>query len=140
MSISNSKPTVILADDHGAMLVRTQQILADEFRILATASDGLQAVRAAVKSPPDILVLDIGMPGLDGIQVGREIRRLGFDCKIVFLTVQEDDDYVDAARSLNASYVLKPRMHTDLLTAIEETLAGRIFVSPFSAVESTRPA
>src|SRR5215467_2522877 len=137
---TNSKPTVILADDHDAMLVRTQQLLVDDFDILATASDGLQAVRAAIQHTPNLLVLDIGMPGLDGIQVGREVRRLGLDCKIVFLTVQEDDDYVDAARFLNASYVLKPRMHTDLLTAIEETLAGRLFVSPFAAVESTRQA
>jgi DNA-binding NarL/FixJ family response regulator len=78
------------------------------------------------------LVLDIAMPGLDGIQAAREVRRLTLAARLIFLTVQEDADYMRAAHDLGASYVLKHRMHIDLPVAMKEALAGRMFVSPRS--------
>jgi len=69
------------------------------------------------------------MPGTDGIQAAHQLKRLGSTSKVVFLTVQDDSDYVDAATAMGASYVLKPRMYSDLLTATREALAGRLFFS-----------
>ena len=132
------KPTVVLADDHPRVLSTVGEILASEFDILAGVSDGIKVVQAALKYKPDILVLDIAMPGLDGIQAAREVRRLTLPARFVFLTIQEDADYLRAAHDLGASYVLKHRMHIDLRVAIREALAGRMFVSPRSL--STSPA
>lgn len=128
------RPTVVLADDHPRVLSRVGEILANEFDVLAGVSDGIKVVQAALKYKPDILVLDIAMPGLDGIQAAREVRRLTLPARLIFLTVQEDPDYVRVAHDLGASYVLKHRMHIDLAYAIKETLAGRMFVSPGSVL------
>jgi DNA-binding NarL/FixJ family response regulator len=132
----NHRPTVVLADDHIGILKRVSGFLAEEFNIVATVSDGIKAIQAAEKLRPDILVLDIGMPGIDGINAAREIKRLGIVSKLIFLTVQEDDDYIRTARAIGACYVVKCRMHVDLRSAIQEALAGRIFCSPLSSVVS----
>jgi DNA-binding NarL/FixJ family response regulator len=134
MAPSNGRPTVVLADDHEGVLSRVREILSTDFTILAAVNDGSEVPLVALKHKPDILVLDIAMPGLDGIQAAREVRRLALPSKLIFLTVQEDADYVQAAQALGASYVLKPRMHIDLPLAIQESLAGRMFVSPLSVL------
>jgi len=124
------RPTVVLADDHPRVLSRVGELLANECNVVAGVSDGIKVVQAALQYQPDIVVLDIGMPGLDGIQAAREVRRLTLRARLIFLTVQEDADYIRAARELGASYVVKRRMHIDLLLAVKEALAGRMFVSP----------
>jgi len=100
---------------------------------VAAVNDGAGAVQAAVDFTPDVVILDIAMPGVDGIHAARQMKQLGLTAKVIFLTVHEDADYVRAARAIGASYVRKPRMHVDLLLAIKEALAGRIFVSPSSS-------
>jgi DNA-binding NarL/FixJ family response regulator len=137
MALLKSKPTLILADDHDGVLRRVKELLANEFNVVAALSKGTDIANATLKYKPDILVLDISMPGLNGIQAGREIRRLGISAKLIFLTVQEDPDYVQAARGLQASYVLKRRMLVDLPLAIQEALAGRIFVSPLPVLPAS---
>lgn len=123
------KPTVVIADDHNGILTVASMLLGGEFDILATVGDGMKAIEAVADLKPDVLVLDIGMPGTNGIQAARQLKQLGFTPKVVFLTVQEDADCVEAACSMGASYVLKPRMYSDLLAAIKEALAGRLFFS-----------
>jgi DNA-binding NarL/FixJ family response regulator len=123
------RPTVILADDHDGILTVASTLLTGEFEIVATAADGASAVNAAVKLRPDLVILDVVMPGTGGIQAARQLQELGLTLGVVFLTVQEDTDYVDAAWKMGASYVLKPRMYSDLVTAVRETLAGRTFFS-----------
>jgi DNA-binding NarL/FixJ family response regulator len=130
----SDRPTVVLADDHEGILRSVCEILGDGFQIVATVRDGIKAVEAAIDLQPDILVLDIAMPGLDGMRAAMEVKRLGLWSKLIFLTVQEDHDYVQAAHSMGASYVLKARMHIDLPVAMREALAGRTFVSPFSSL------
>jgi len=125
--------TVVLADDHDGIIRKVSDLLTSEFNVVAAVSDGTKAVQAALEFKPDIFILDICMPGLDGIQVAREIKRLGLSGKCVFLTIQEDADYIEAARAIGASYVVKSRMHADLQLALEETLAGRTFISQRSA-------
>jgi DNA-binding NarL/FixJ family response regulator len=123
------RPTVIVADDHPGILTVASMLLTGEFEIIATLADGATAVEAIAKLRPDIVILDIEMPGTDGIEAARQLKERGLTAKVIFLTVQDDSDYVDAACAMGASYVLKPRMYSDLLTAIKEAMAGRLFFS-----------
>jgi DNA-binding NarL/FixJ family response regulator len=125
----NPCPTVLLADDHVRVLASAKHLLETHLRVVATVTNGVAALEAVQTLQPDLVVLDIEMPGMDGIQVAKEIRRLGLPAKIVFLTVYCDDDYIAAARIHANGYVLKSRMGSDLRTAIDEALSGRFFVS-----------
>lgn len=129
MATSFRKPTVVLADDHGRVLSEVTMLLREDFEVVATVGDGAKAVQAVADLKPDVVVLDIGMPGTDGIQAARRLRDLGATSKVVFLTVQQDDGCVEAANAIGACYVLKARMYSDLSTAIAEALAGRLFFS-----------
>ncbi len=122
---------VILADDHADFLAAAARLLEGEFEIVATVSDGQSAVEESTRLEPDLLVLDIGMPALNGIEAARQLRADGSHAKIVFLTVHDDSDYVRAAQAVGAvGYVVKPRLASDLRNALNEALAGRSFVSP----------
>jgi DNA-binding NarL/FixJ family response regulator len=105
--------------------------LQNGFDVVATVANGALAVRTVEDLQPDIVVLDIAMPVMGGMEAAREIRRMGLSTRIIFLSIQQDRDYIDAAVEMGASYVLKSRMKSDLLMAIDETLAGREFVSLF---------
>jgi len=133
MAVSNGKPTIVLADDHSGMLSKVSEVLGEDFTIVAKVGDGRASIEAAIEFVPDILILDIAMPNMDGIQAAREIQRRQLKSKIIFLTVQEDADYVQTAHEMGASFVLKPKLHTDLLIAIKEVLRGKRFVSRLSA-------
>jgi DNA-binding NarL/FixJ family response regulator len=126
MSDSKQKPTIVIADDHAAILRKASEILQQEFAVQAEASDGISALKAVTELNPAVLILDIAMPGLDGIQVARRVRELGIGSNIVFLTVQDEPE---CAAHFGASFVLKPRMHAELSFAVREALAGRRFVS-----------
>lgn len=134
MATLSKKPSVVLADDHHGMMKKIVEILGQDVLIVCEASDGMSAIEAALKYNPDILVLDITMPKCNGLQAAYEVRRRGSACKIIFLTVQEDIDYVEAAAGIGAGYVLKAKMCTDLPLAIRKTLSGGIFISAFPKV------
>lgn len=122
---------VLLADDSPSMLQAARRILEPEFEVVGTVDDG-QAVLEATKSlNPDVLVLDISMGVMSGLEAARLLRRIGSTAKIVFLTVHNDQDFVEEAFSAGAvGYVIKPRLGTDLLVAVREALIGHRFVSP----------
>ena len=120
---------VLLADDHTRVLTYTAQLLTPDYHIVATATDGLLAVKAASQFKPGVAVLDIEMPGLDGIRAAQEMRRLELEARIIFLTIYDEEDYIIAARKYGNGYVLKSRMATDLCRAIAECLSGRFFLS-----------
>jgi two-component system nitrate/nitrite response regulator NarL len=120
---------VLLADDHARVLAAATQLLNTSYRILATVADGLRALESVEQLNPDIVILDIGMPKLDGMETARILRQSGCRAKIIFLTVLDDDAHIAAARSYGDGYVLKSRMYSDLPRAIEEALAGGFFVS-----------
>lgn len=134
--INLRRPTLVLADDHPRTLAATSQLMQKEYEVLATVSDGLSALDAIRRFAPDLAVLDIAMPGSDGFEVARRIRELAIPTSIIFLTISEDWDYALAATRLGASYVLKRRIYTDLISAMQETLAGRLFLSPISGPKS----
>lgn len=122
---------ILVADDHAGILERVSRLLDSHFEVVATVQDGLTAVDLTARLKPDLVLLDIIMPVMDGIQAAQEMRRRGSDAKVVFLTVQQDEEYVAAAFESGATaYVFKSRMHSDLVWAIDRALAGKMFVSP----------
>ncbi len=124
---------VLLADDHEAMLDRVARLLATECNVVGTATDGQQALEAAQDLEPDVLVLDISMPVMNGIETAHRLKEAGAKTRIVFLTVHDDPDFAREALEAGAlGYVIKTRIASDLMIAINEVYAGRSFVSPLS--------
>ncbi len=132
---------VLLAADHEAMLDRVKGLLEKEFQVVGTARDGQAAIEAVAELNPDVLILDISMPVLTGIQAALRLKQKKSNVKIVFLTVHEDPDFAREALATGAlGYVVKLRLATDLSVAIKEVLAGRSFVSPSIPLENGQPA
>lgn len=122
---------LLLADDNAAMIAELRDALGEGFKIAGTAENGEQAVRGVVRFDPDVVVLDITMPLMNGLQVASRIRELQVRTKIVFLTVHEEPEYISAAFSAGASgYVTKRRVASDLVRAIREVADGGVFLSP----------
>ncbi len=122
---------VLLADDHEAMLERVARLLKTECDVVGTATDGQQALEAARDLKPDVLVLDISMPVMNGREAAHQLKNAGVEARIVFLTVHDDPDFAREALEAGAlGYVIKQRIASDLLVAIREAYAGRSFVSP----------
>lgn len=124
------RPRVIFADDNAQFLDHTVRLMAEECDILCTASDGASAIELVERFTPDIAVLDITMPIMDGLAVAQRLRADGVQTKIIFLTVHDDPDYLREALGVGAmGYVVKQWLVSDLPRAIHEVLAGRRFVS-----------
>lgn len=123
-------PRVLLVDDNDAMLERARRVLTPACKIVGVVKDGPTALAAAGKLRPDVIVLDISMPGMGGLEVASRLRALQSKAAVVFLTIHDDEEIVRAARAAGAvAYVLKPRLASDLLFATLEASAGRPFVS-----------
>jgi len=124
-------PRVLLADDHALLLGAFEKLLAAECEIVGQASDGRALVAAAEKLKPDVIVLDIAMPLLNGLEAGRQIKRKLRDVKLVFLTMNEDPELAaEAFRSGASAYLLKRSAASELTTAIREVMNGRSYVTP----------
>ena len=129
------KTRVLLADDHRRFLELIRSHLEPTFEVVGTVENGESLIEAAYKLQPDVIVTDISMPKLNGIEAVNRLRELGSTSKVVFLTVHAGSDFVQVALKTGAlAYVSKLRISADLLVAIREALEGRIFVSPNSAV------
>jgi DNA-binding NarL/FixJ family response regulator len=125
------KVRVLLADDHRQFLTIVANLLTPAFEIVASVPDGQSLLEVAKRIEPEVIVTDISMPILGGMEAGRQLSESGCAAKIIFLTAHSDADFVEACLSNGAlGYVLKSRIMTDLLPAIQEALAGRIFISP----------
>jgi len=126
-----SRPRLLVADDHRAMLDSLVGLLSGEFDVVATVSDGLSAVTKAALLEPDLLVLDIAMPGLSGIAAAARLKESGSSAKIVFVTNLKNREFVQESLALGEiGFVDKDRLVADLLPAIRNVLAGQSFVSP----------
>ena len=124
---------ILLADDHTEMLKRVVHLLQNEFEVVGAVNDGQALLEAASKLRPDVVVLDISMPIMNGLEAADRLREAGSRAKVVFLTVHEDPDFVHESLAGGAlCYVVKPRLTSDLVPAIKEALANRSFVSPLS--------
>jgi len=130
LSAKLNRPTILLADDHPGFPVIEEQVLKGEFDVIGMVCDGHALYEAAMRLKPDVIVTDISMPVMSGIDAVDRLMHSGCTSKIVFLTVHTDDEFVRKCLSTGAlGYVVKPRMLADLILAIREVLAGHIFVS-----------
>ena len=130
-----TKPRVLLVDDHCAVIDRVSAMLAADFDVVEVATDPRQAVAAATRATPDVIVLDINMPGLNGFQAKRELDRAGLRVPVVFLSAEENDDLVIAAfRCGGRGFVRKSTLFSDLATALDQVLAGRLFVPSLTSL------
>src|SRR5215218_5516264 len=128
------RPRVLLADDHALLLGAFEKLLADECTIVGKVADGRALVDAAEALKPDVVVLDISMPILNGVEAGRQIKQRVRDVKLVFLTMNEDTDLAaEAFRSGASAYLLKRSAASELLTAIREVMQGRSYITPLIA-------
>jgi DNA-binding NarL/FixJ family response regulator len=122
---------VLLADDHTLLLGAFEKLLAAECDVVGTVTDGRELVSAAQRLKPEVIVLDIGMPLLNGLEAGRQIKQLLPATKLVFLTMNEDSDLAaEAFRAGASAYLLKRSATSELLTAIREVTRGRSYVTP----------
>jgi len=123
-------------DDHPGVLRQVAELLPAGFEVVATLNNAAALPAAMDEHHPDLVVLDITMPGASGIELTSELRRTGHPVKVVFLTVHDDADYVRAGFAAGANgYVVKTRLATDLLPALEAALQNRRFVSKGAALD-----
>jgi DNA-binding NarL/FixJ family response regulator len=126
-------PRVLLADDHELVLGAFDKLLAEDCEIVGRVADGRTLVGAAERLKPDVVVLDIGMPVLNGLEAGRQIKQMLPAVKLVFLTMYEDADVAaEAFRAGASAYLLKRSAPSELLTAIREVVQGRSYVTPLA--------
>jgi DNA-binding NarL/FixJ family response regulator len=123
------KPRVLLADDHDALLGRAMSLLRN-YQVVGTANNGKDLVSEALRLQPDVIVLDITMPIMTGIEAAHELREAGSTAKLVFLTVHDQPAFLHACFAEGAlGYVTKSHLGTDLILAINEALSGHHFIS-----------
>ena len=121
---------ILLADDHSDLLKTVERHLEPEFEVVGKVLDGQQLLEEAMRLKPDVIVSDISMPLLNGIEAADQLKESGCQSRIVFLTVHSDPDFVRACLAAGAlGYVVKSRMMMELVPAIREALAGHIFTS-----------
>ena len=124
---------IVLADDHQILLAGLKRLIESkgDMEVVAMATDATTAIEAAHTHRPDVLVLDISMPIVTGLEIVACLRDAGSRAALVFLTVHDEEDTVSAARAAGGiGYVVKSRLGSDLRFAVEEAIAGRQFVSP----------
>jgi DNA-binding NarL/FixJ family response regulator len=125
-----ARPRVLLADDHALLLDAFAKLLAEECEIVGKVHDGRAVVTAADQLHPDVIVMDISMPLLNGLEAARQLKLKARGSRIVFLTMNEDPDLAAAAfRSGASAYLLKRSAGSELLTAIREVMQGRSYVT-----------
>jgi PAS domain S-box-containing protein len=133
------RPRVLLADDQPEILEMVAQLLEGQCEIVAKVENGESMLEAVARLDPDLVVLDISMPVLNGIEAAWRLKESGSRTKVIFLTVAEDPGFVEAAFSAGAlGYVLKPHLASDVVPAVREVLQGHVFASQFSEASNSR--
>jgi CheY-like chemotaxis protein len=123
------KPTALVVDDHPEMLRRVSALVGSRFDVIAVARDGHEAIDLASSLAPDLIVLDIMMPRLDGLQVAVRLQQLGLPARVVVMTSYDDEDYVEQAFRAGArGFVHKTRLAVDLVRALDHVHEGRFFL------------
>jgi DNA-binding NarL/FixJ family response regulator len=127
---------LLLADDHALVVAGLRKLLEPEFDVVGTVADGRALVVEAERLQPDLILLDISLPLLNGIDAARTVKNAFPGVKLVFVTMHSDPDYVaEAFRAGGSGYVLKRSAASELVTAIGEVLAGRTYLTPLVAVQ-----
>lgn len=124
------KVRILLADDHAGVRELVEGMLQPTFEVIGAVDNGKALVETALRLQPDVIITDISMPILSGIEAAKQLKQLGSRAKLVFLTVHSDPEFVRACLNVGAcGYIVKLRMDSDLLPAVREAFAGRIFLS-----------
>lgn len=122
---------IFLADDHSLLLDAFSKLLETKYDIVGTATDGRMMLKMVTKLAPDLVLMDIAMPNLNGFDAGEKLKKILPDTKLVFLTVNEDADMVSEALRIGASgYLLKSSASDELFQAIDSVLNSKVYVSP----------
>lgn len=125
------KPRILLADDHSLVLEGFRRILEDQCDVVGTAEDGRALLEAASRLKPNVVLLDISMPLLNGIDATRHLKKVSPDVKVIFVTMHADPAYLNEAFKAGASgYLLKRSAGTELIQAIQSVLGGNYYVTP----------
>jgi DNA-binding NarL/FixJ family response regulator len=122
---------VLLADDHTLVLEGLKRILAADFDLVGTVEDGRALLSAAERLAPDVVLLDISMPLLNGLEAARQLKKTLPELKLIFLTMHSEKSYVvEAFRAGASGYLLKRSAASELVSAIQEVMKGRFFLTP----------
>jgi DNA-binding NarL/FixJ family response regulator len=125
------RPRIILADDHTLVLDALKNLLEPEFEVVGTFNDGLSLIDSAPKLNPNVIVLDIGMPTMNGLNAGQRLKQMLPAVKLIYMTMNQDPDMAGEAFRLGASaYLLKNSAGAELLRAIREVVRGGVYVTP----------
>jgi DNA-binding NarL/FixJ family response regulator len=131
-----TKPRILIADDHQILAEGLRGLLEPEFEVVGVVADGRELVAAARKHRPDVIVADVTMPALNGIEAAAQLRDMGVQAKVVFLTMHHDVAYARRALEAGAAgFVLKHSAASELVTAVREALRGQTYVTPLIAGE-----
>ena len=134
-----SQPTILLADDHQMFAQGLESLLREEFDFLARVGDGEALVEAAMRLAPDVIIVDISMPVLNGFDAVTQLKKMGCRAKIIFLTMHGDENLVAEALRCGASgYVLKQSAGEELIAAINQVVEGKTYVTTLGN-QSQRP-
>ncbi len=129
--MSDRRPRVLLADDHPMMLAGLRKLLEPEHEVVGTATDGQALLAAAEHLRPDLVVTDVEMPGLDGIEATRRLRRTAPSARVLILSIHAEPSFVRAAFAAGAwGYLTKTSAPEEIERAVREVLADRFYVSP----------
>lgn len=135
-----NRPRVLLADDNELLVERVAEHLASSFEVVGVAHDGQDLISKALDLAPDVIVADISMPILTGVEAAHQLRAAGLATRFVFLTVHSEDEFLQACLEEGAmGYVTKYHMNADLIPAINSAVAGKRFVSPSLSISETHP-
>lgn len=135
-----NRPRILLADDHRIVLEGLRNLLEGEFEVVGMVGDGRALVQKARELNPDVIVVDVSMPLLNGIEAVHQIRKAGSEARIIFLTMHPDVTYATRAYEAGASgYVLKHSAASELLTAIRDALKGKIYYSDQISLSRSSP-
>ena len=122
---------LLIAEDNIGIRAKVVSTLEVEYSIVGAVGDGQELLDVESTCKPDVIILDISMPTMNGIEAATRLRQRGSTAKIVFLTVHEEPDFLKAAIAVGAlGYVIKSRLVNDLQEAVKEAMAGRCFISP----------
>ena len=131
-----SKLRILLADDHQLFREGMRNLLGADYEIVADVGDGRQLVRLACELKPDVIVADIGMPLLNGVDAVRQLKQRGMEAKVIFVTMHTGVDFAVQAMRIGAvGYILKVDAYEELTRAIAEALKGRLYITPSIARE-----
>src|SRR5438552_7818508 len=134
------KTRLLIADDHTLVLEGLKRILEADFDLVGMAENGRELVRLAEELKPDVILVDISMPLLNGIDATRQLLKHSPQAKVIFVTMHADADYVaEAFRAGASGYLLKRAAASELVNAIHEVLKGRCYVTPLVTREALGP-